>query len=336
MHRRVVLVGAATIGVLLLGALGYIRWQTERWKSVWGRSIDQLDAGRPDEAVRGFREAVGISEHALWWDARRRSAGLRFLADCEVELGDLGAAESLLARSHEFIERRFGTKDEELVHVQTSMGELMLRQGRSGTAESLFVSALKGAERGYGPVSDEVAFALAMLARTKESMGEVDASETLFRRSAKMYGFLHNSAGGDWIPPVQIEVLDAFALFLSDQRRFAESESLARIVMLMDSASEPDQATAVARRAHHLGAICLGAGRYVEAESLLQAALRVQLTRLGSKSPELAETQALLSLLHRRTGRAGAVDSSRARSALSGGTAIRFFSRPNGARGLAK
>jgi len=260
-------------------------------------------------------------------------------------IGDLASADSLLRRAVVIREELYGEgPSDELAEVQIALGRNHLGRGDLAEAESLMRTALDH-RRELHPDGDElIADGLAELGEVQRALGKYDESEETFREAIGIYqalpqppqvslGVTHNNLALVYhgtgrfreaedlynlaIPavvdslgsrhPWSLSLLHNLAGFNRTLGRFAESDSLFRIVVEADRAVAPQSPNTGGSMAN-LGMTLRLRGHLEGADSMLTGALEL-LSTLGTTHP--AVTLRLANLAHLR------VDQGRGEEALS-------------------
>ncbi|HEX6049822.1 MAG TPA: serine/threonine-protein kinase [Gemmatimonadaceae bacterium] len=266
----------------LLGVLGTIHRQLGLYAEA-----DTLFARAVDVA----RTAYGSSHPELAARLTDRGTSLR-------ELGQLARAESVLQHA---LAIRSGAGDP--VGLATTMGELastLRREGKTQRAESLYRTVLAIDRSRLGDDHQEVATDLknlgVLLAEDAEKRSEADS---VYRAALA----IRRRTLDDGHPAV-IDVLGDLAANASNMGRYAEAESLYRVVLdgqrrLYPDGNHPD----VAYSMHSLANMFEATGRWAEAESLDVETLALRRRLLGPDHPLTMATLHNLAIVRYRMGR---------------------------------
>lgn len=146
-------------------------------------SLGQLKYQQKDYqgAEECFRQSLELREAALGSDHPTVISGINNLAALFVARGALDEAEPLLQRAMAVTVKRVESTQAELAVNLNNLVRLYVKRGDYARAEPLVVRLL-ALKRPMGPEHPDVAAVLVTLAKLRQSMGQSDAAERLWRR----------------------------------------------------------------------------------------------------------------------------------------------------------
>jgi tetratricopeptide (TPR) repeat protein len=148
-----------------LSSLGQLKYQQKDYKG----------------AEECFRQSLELREAALGGDHPTVISGINNLAALFVARGALDEAEPLLQRAMAVTVKRVEATQAELAVNLNNLVRLYVKRGDYSRAEPLVVRLL-ALKRPLGPEHPDVAAVLVTLAKLRQSMGQSDAAERLWRR----------------------------------------------------------------------------------------------------------------------------------------------------------
>ncbi len=148
-----------------LSSLGQLKYQQKDYKG----------------AEDSFRQSLELREAALGADHPTVISGINNLAALFVARGALDEAEPLLQRAMAVTVKRVEATQAELAVNLNNLVRLYVKRGDYSRAEPLVVRLL-ALKRPLGPEHPDVAAVLVTLAKLRQSMGQSDAAERLWRR----------------------------------------------------------------------------------------------------------------------------------------------------------
>lgn len=146
-------------------------------------SLGQLKYQQKDYqgAEECFRQSLELREAALGSDHPTVISGINNLAALFVARGALDEAEPLLQRAMAVTVKRVEATQAELAVNLNNLVRLYVKRGDYSRAEPLVVRLL-ALKRPMGPEHPDVAAVLVTLAKLRQSMGQSEAAERLWRR----------------------------------------------------------------------------------------------------------------------------------------------------------
>jgi len=133
------------------------------------------------EAEECFRRSLELRERALGSEHPTVISGINNLAALYVARGALDDAEPLLQRAMAVTVRRVESTQAELAVNLNNLVRLYVKRGDYASAEPLLLRLL-ALKRPLGPDHPDVAAVIVTLAKLRQSMGQSEAAERLWRR----------------------------------------------------------------------------------------------------------------------------------------------------------
>lgn len=304
------------------GAVGAAKALPSDVETLYLQGAKLHDAGRYAEALAITGAALARSQRELGATHRLTFVGLANVGETHRAMGDLAAAEPILADAVSLGTSVAEPGDPHLTRAIVSLGRTQLDRGRLDAAEELFRDALKRAE-GFAPRSPYVAMALDALGQVRLARGDFAGAEPLLRDALALLP----AEPGSPTHPERFRVLHDLGRAVGRSGRVAEAEpllveslegrrhafglehpetveSLASLATLHSVARAPERAEPLGRQALELTRKVLGPthpsvsdrlidrtlvlnalGRAPEAEPLLVEALAIRTERLGADHP---------------------------------------------------
>lgn len=185
--------------------------------------------------------------------------------------GKYAQAEPLLKNGLELQRQRMGAENPDTLLMMNNLARLYLDQGRYTPAEPLFTQALAIQRRVLGEEHPETLTVMRNLAHLYRNQHKYAPAEALLKQVAQAQQRLLGSEHPD-----TLTTLNDLAQLYQDQGKFGQADPLSVRVLEVRRRvlgdAHPDTVGALAS----LGRVRLGLRRYVEAESLLRAALNAQ------------------------------------------------------------
>ncbi|MFO0756845.1 MAG: tetratricopeptide repeat protein [Byssovorax sp.] len=270
------------------------------------------EAGRYDDAVARFQQALAIREKVLGEDSYDTAEAANNLATIYQDKGDYPRAEALMRRTVTIVEKLLGPEDANVGTALNNLGLLVHLEGDYARAEPLYLRALAIREKALGPEDPAVAQTVNNLGGLYNGQGNSTRAATMYERALaireKALGPDHLDVAGS---------LDNLAALYSERGEPARAEPLQqRALAIREKALGPDHPT-VALSLHNLAMVYQNEGDHDQAIALTERALAIREKTLGPWHPDLALTLNNLGAFYRDRG-----DHQRAESASRRALAI--------------
>ena len=138
--------------------------QSEALMKAYNQGQALYEAGRYEQAIDSFRDAVAFGEREFGPDHRITAGLLGWLAAASRSQGRYAEAEPLYKRSLAIYETALGPDHPDVAQSLNNLALLYYLQGRYEAAEPLFERALAVREKALGPDHPDVAQSLNNLA----------------------------------------------------------------------------------------------------------------------------------------------------------------------------
>jgi len=215
---------------------------------------------------------------------------LGYLAGCEVKIGDLRSAESLLQEALARGEKVLGKDSIPYVRILVRLAVLFYDQARLSEAEPLLDQAIKTLRSTTKPDRILLANALATLAGVCHFGARYRDADALFCEAIATLRAAGESDPKGSLGSVEIALSEAllnYGDFCQEQDRLPEAEHLFREALeIAERARAPDNI--VASRLDALGWHLLRTGRYSDAEPFLHRAFTLMESMVGPDDINLA------------------------------------------------
>nr|MBA2244108.1 serine/threonine protein kinase [Gemmatimonadota bacterium] len=204
------------------------------------------------------------------------------------ELGDFAQADSLLQAALDKRRSLFGPDHPEIARNLVALGLLRADQGELQEAERLVREAVDRTRRSLLPQHPAVAEALTALGKVLQQRGEYQPAIELLEEAVRL-----RAAHG----PTSIELSESLGQLANTHfyaGNYAVSDSLNRLLLVMDRRLYGPRHPSVADALINLGASRLQLGFYEEAEQLYRQALEIMLGHYGPDHHETASNMMML------------------------------------------
>lgn len=277
--------------------------------------------GRPDDAERVLRQALGLYGHVAYREVvdptERHSAiehpyfeeTMMALGRLQLDRGSVEEARRTFDRGTDQLLLALGPGSERAAQTMETVAGLFAIQNHSDIAESFYNKAMEVRRRAPGETASDRVRGLAKLGDLYSQRGDTARAEELYRQAIQISEGSPADAGS-------VEAAHAHAnlgLILWNRGEIDEAERLWRDALAGYERSLGPTDVNVATVAFNLGQLLHGQGRYGEAEPLYRQALEVRAGKFGPRDPRTQETVNMYGLLLDRVGRAGEADALRAR-----------------------
>jgi len=248
---------------------------------------------RYEEGAALLREALATRRRLLGEDHPSVGRSWYNLGVVSSRSGRLAEAEECYEHTLRIYRQAFGPDDVDVAEALNAIATLRIRRGDYEDAEDLQRQALAIFVKRYGPDHARVAMTKRNLGNTRAERGEPGA-EALLRDAVQTLERVHASGS-----PSLDEVRGALARYLLLAGRSAEARTL--LERWLETAGRSGGAVLSNRSLH--GACLCEAGRFVEAESLLQRSLTDLRADQPDSSWRVGEAELYLGECLERSGR---------------------------------
>jgi predicted ABC-type transport system involved in lysophospholipase L1 biosynthesis ATPase subunit len=267
------------------------------------RVLEDLAAGKADDAIAALPAAVGAREAQATIDAKAAAGAIDDLA-AAVFSGAGGseaatvAAEAALKRALALRGRIFGEHALETAKSCTTLSDFAFMRGRWDDAESWERRAL--AIRRDAVPADPLAVARSLdgLGVVLVRQGRLADAEPLLSEAVRLYDA--DPAAGD----ARLEARNSLAELYRQQDRLEESEHLFREAIAAAEQAGPDGAALLARLANNLGGLLKDEGKLAEAETLNHRSLALRESAPHPDPADLSVAYLNLAEIYRLEGNA--------------------------------
>ncbi len=265
--------------------------------AIWERSPD---AAQPETASALHNLATlceGAGDYAGAEQALHRAVQMRATAlgaehpDTILSLGNLGyvyaeqskaeEAEATYLRALSLCERQIGMENSLTKQIQFNLARLYIEMNRYAEAEALLRGVCSYYERALGAKHLTTARALHMLANATLAQERLQDAETLLQRAIRIFESVPE-------PPQAeiVECLHQLMLIYAQQEKKGKVEATARrLLAVREAQAQGQDSPETVVNLAGLAGVYFGAGRFAEAEALLQRALA-----MCERMPEMGAT----------------------------------------------
>jgi tetratricopeptide (TPR) repeat protein len=281
----------ALLIALAAGALAAPAWAQRgdarlgRARALADEAWQDIQAGRPREAIPKAREALALREQALGASHPAVAQGLHTLARGLADAGDPAAARPLIERALTIRERAFGADHPLVAQSLNHLGIVAALLGDHPAALAAHRRALALRERAFGPDHPEVAQSLNNLAWVEVATGDLAAARPRYERALA----IREQALGPAHPDVATTLDDLGSLLRQADDLAAARARVERGLGIRESAFGPDHPL-VAQSLYNLGWVLYASGEYAGARQAHERALRIRQQALGSGHPQAARS----------------------------------------------
>ncbi len=265
--------------------------------AIVGQVDDLLQVGLADSAVRILKDQLASTERKKPPDQQRRAYLLSSLADCQCQLLQLGACDSLRAVADSLWLAEFGLESLEAARSQLSLGETDALAGHHDRALEHFAHARRLILAILGPRSLDLAIVMRETARSQQYLNHYAEAEQNLLASLDILlesevpcisDIMKTSTALSWTYhdtlPARADSLLTQALILADDNPSSLRLERSDVLFCM-------------------GAMQLVQGRLSRAEQSLAETLKLKTSFYGESHPDIASAQGRLAQVYRKQAR---------------------------------
>jgi tetratricopeptide (TPR) repeat protein/CHAT domain-containing protein len=254
------------------------------------------NAGRPEEAVEHYREALQVREANLGQDHAEVGITLMHLGELERQAGRYRAAETLLRRGVEVLRVANGEDHPEYAIALANLAALHQLAGSLEEAEQLYLRASLILEK--DPNSPEaLASLLGNLGVLALGRGDYASALTRLESQVELLRKLHGEDN-----PEFARALNNLAGYFQETGDYRQAGSLlARARTILEAHGGESQAE-YPRVLHNLASLHRRRGEYEAARQVFERAVEIRRRTLGENHPETAQTLSMLGDLEETRG----------------------------------
>lgn len=228
-------------------------------------------------AERFFGRALAIKEQALGQDHPKTANTLNNIAGLYHSMGNHAKSEPLLLHALAIAEKHFGPKHPETATILNNLAVLYASMGESAKAESMQARSLAICETSLATDHPLTAASLINLAELYSSTDKFKEAELILVRALAMM----EKTGSNH--PDTATVLGNLGAVYYSTNDYAKSEKLHNRALAIREAALGVQHPLVASSLNHLGGLKVETGRFEEALTCLERAVKIVATTRGRR-----------------------------------------------------